>query len=381
MDMEKPKWFECDRLIQDVCGDFLDRLGKGSLVSGKKLNQIRITDKKFPYMFVLDGDFDPEDSWKSLLELDGELLCINRVKNNYINPWDNAGVKLLPQGEELIRKWMGRPIESAVEKYWRELVQASKEFFPGDIILLANSLPLSYESDMFRVIEGYKQVGGMLTGEFYQTQISANCFFRDSKFLEGKEGLLQTLYPSYEKMVVQRKIVLNVSLPKKVEAVLFIENLDVFNYLVQSTKGRDVVRNTVLIFSSGFKACARRGRTQGAISFSYVNVITKEQKDQFENEWYNDGWADLSLCFWGDLDFSGLSILRSLRALFPELTAWKPGYSPMLSVIEQGHLPQHSKKQNQTILRSTGCKYTDEVLLPAILKYGKFVDQEMVVTF
>lgn len=91
--------------------------------------------------------------------------------------------------------------------------------------------------------------------------------------------------------------------------------------------------------------------------------------------------ADLFLYFWGDLDFSGLSILKSLRELFPELTAWKSGYSPMLDVIEQGHLPKYSKKQNQKVLRSTGCQYADEVLVPAILKYGKFVDQEMVVTF
>lgn len=302
--MEKPKWFESDRLIQDVCGEFLDRLGKESLVSGKKLNQIRITDKKFPYMFVLDGNFDPEDSWKSLLELESELLGISRVKKNCINPWDNAGVRLLPQGERLIRKWMGRPIESTVEKCWRDLVQASSDAFSGDTTLLENSVPLRHESEMIRVIEGYKQVGTMLTGEFYQTQVSANCFFGDSKFLEGKESLLQTLYPSYEDMVVQRKIVLNVSLPKKIESVLFVENLDVFTYLVQSEKAKGAVRNIALIYSSGFKACAKRGRTQGAISFFYAGVTTQEEKDQFENEWYNDGWL---ICFY---TFGGIWIFQ-----------------------------------------------------------------------
>ena len=172
-------------------------------------------------------------------------------------------------------------------------------------------------------------------------------------------------------MVVQRKIVLNVALPKIVDAVLFVENLDVFTYLLTSQKARDAVRYMALIYSSGFKACAKRGRMQGAISFFYADITTQEEKHQFENEWYNDGWSDLPLYFWGDLDFSGLSILKSLRRLFPVLTAWKAGYSPMLGIIEHWHLPKHSKKQNQKILSSTGCQYENKVVLHAIHKHVK----------
>jgi hypothetical protein len=82
--------------------------------------------------------------------------------------------------------------------------------------------------------------------------------------------------------------------------------------------------------------------------------------------------------FWGDLDYSGMAILRDLKAIFPNLEAWQPGYARMLARLNAGagHLPDEAGKAGQLDPGDTGCPYADQELLPAIRKSGRFVDQE-----
>jgi len=72
-----------------------------------------------------------------------------------------------------------------------------------------------------------------------------------------------------------------------------------------------------------------------------------------------------------------MQILKSLRARFGNVTAWQPGYSPMLAVLraEGGYSPFERQRRGQSDPVSTGCAYADEMLLPAIREKGQR-DQE-----
>jgi hypothetical protein len=42
----------------------------------------------------------------------------------------------------------------------------------------------------------------------------------------------------------------------------------------------------------------------------------------------------------------------------------------------EGHAPEEAKKAGQKPILSTGCSFADRVLIPALAKYGRFIDQE-----
>ena len=73
-----------------------------------------------------------------------------------------------------------------------------------------------------------------------------------------------------------------------------------------------------------------------------------------------------------------MDILKELRVMFPQAQAWQPGYEALLGRLEAGesHAPDEAKKSGQNDPGRTGCQYSDEVLLPALRKYARFVDQE-----
>lgn len=75
-----------------------------------------------------------------------------------------------------------------------------------------------------------------------------------------------------------------------------------------------------------------------------------------------------------------MQILASLREVFPDATAWQPGYAHLLSVIASGggHPPETANKGRQADPEATGCAYADKVLLTALRSVERFVDQEAV---
>jgi hypothetical protein len=73
-----------------------------------------------------------------------------------------------------------------------------------------------------------------------------------------------------------------------------------------------------------------------------------------------------------------MAILTGLRQRFSELSAWKPGYQPMLEHLRNqgGYTLEAADKQRQTDPGTTGCSFADRELLPAIREYGG-IDQEV----
>jgi hypothetical protein len=71
-----------------------------------------------------------------------------------------------------------------------------------------------------------------------------------------------------------------------------------------------------------------------------------------------------------------MGILARLRESFTVLTAWEPGYAALLSSLPQGHSLSLAGKASQRDPGSTGCAYSDNVLLPALRSSERCVDQE-----
>lgn len=90
------------------------------------------------------------------------------------------------------------------------------------------------------------------------------------------------------------------------------------------------------------------------------------------------GATDLPVRFFGDPDYAGMQILRSLREVFANAQAWIPGYEVLADDLERGggHAPGLAGKELQTDAGHTGCAYADQRLLPLMRHHGRFMDQE-----
>jgi hypothetical protein len=111
--------------------------------------------------------------------------------------------------------------------------------------------------------------------------------------------------------------------------VLFIENRVSFERATRDVTGR--FSGLALVFTSGFKGAAKRLRTAlGASVYFASHGSLEEISRQRFLAWLVDGNEIIPVWFWGDLDYSGMQILKSLRNSFNSLEAWQPGYQPML---------------------------------------------------
>jgi hypothetical protein len=75
-----------------------------------------------------------------------------------------------------------------------------------------------------------------------------------------------------------------------------------------------------------------------------------------------------------------MQILKSLRNRFEGLTAWQPGYAPMVQTLHSrgGYAaPKAGEDPAQVDPGLTGCVYADNNLLPAVREYGQ-IDQESI---
>jgi hypothetical protein len=88
-----------------------------------------------------------------------------------------------------------------------------------------------------------------------------------------------------------------------------------------------------------------------------------------------------SRCFWRDLDFSGFMILKSLCRVFGGVQAWSEGYICMLDLLNkaEGHFAKFGNKKAQMNSGTTGCPFSDQILLPALRSKGIFIAQEAIV--
>lgn len=164
--------------------------------------------------------------------------------------------------------------------------------------------------------------------------------------------------------------------------VLFIENLVTFEHMADTRAS--AWASSLLVYAAGFRGSARRLRSRaGCRLYLRAPALTTSLPEieswlfqPLEDE--RNGAPPVPVCFFGDLDHAGMQILASLREVFPQAGAWRPGYKRLARLLAAGagHPPEWAAKAQQTDPGRTGCAYADNELLPLLRSQGRFIDQE-----
>ena len=361
-------------LLAEETYDILHRLLDKSDAGRMRLN-LKCGAKETPELYDFDDQCQVNVIWDDLKQLQrlGVLdLKLKRQKRGY-NEYDDGRIDLRYEAEETVRLWLQRPAFDPQLHLWRVAISKyENEFEDGGAALEREALTFPGRSYR-QLAAAFARIGTALQTPQTMRQLSARCFWGESKYLDRRENLVIATFPSLARNITARPLLLSVYLPQTVDNILFIENQDTFLQMVALQP-----QGWGLVYMGGFRGTALRVREPGQAVFSYVNATVDEQRNLFEQFWL--GGLQLPCFFWGDLDFAGLSILAALKQVFPGVEAWQPGYQPMVEVLQQerGHNTIAGGKERQRNPGMTHCRYADYVLLPCIEQYQSFVDQEAV---
>ncbi len=276
--------------------------------------------------------------------------------------------------EEFIRSRLQRPRKGpSYLAQWRTLTESQGHVLSVGQRNQIGAMPIAISGrpaeEVFSRFLSIREIAGE---PLLLREVSSRVFWGISKLLDGRADAVAALLGCDECPFPEQPIVLNVHLLGQPISFLFVENHVSFERLKHSPE----LANHALIFSSGFRGAAARLRKVGGCSVYYSRNSCLNAIGRFEEALFSTD--DIPTFFWGDLDYSGMAILASLRSIFASARAWEPGYAPMLARLARGdgHSPAESGKERQRPLEQTGCRYADETLIPAINSTGQFVDQE-----
>lgn len=317
-------------------------------------------------------DAQADQTWTLVAELERlEVLAIRAPRRNPYDPlWHRAKLVFSMESEVLLREWLRRERVLPAMQQWREAVLRHASRFPDGIEpLLTRRIVIPHRS----ADEVVAALGRVVhaTGPTSLRQLSAYAFWGDSKVLDDREELIAALFPRL--ILRDRPVVVSVFLPATITGILFIENQDPYT---AAADGEPLAcANLALVYLAGFRSTAARIRRPQGARLHFAGAAT-------ERAWFERWWFDAELWagpvhFWGDLDFAGMHMLKILRVRFAGVSAWRPGYEPLLAALRNGRGRARSSVESsrQVDPIATGCAYADEELLPAIRELG-FLDQE-----
>lgn len=377
--MTEPLWLK-EPGFQKFLHHVVDKLDAADAQGKNLVRAIKLDAKSFPALFMAELEEERERFWGHLEEavswgwfgLKSGRQQFGQARyecNPRVDILDEAAIRQAAKRLERVKS-AGELWREAVYSHLnasdavRELVTRYRVEIPGrssaEIVRLLNSLvTLADEPLLLR-------------------EVSARLFWGQSKVLDKRQTLVAAVLGVEECPFAEMPIQLQVFLPPVgFDGVLFIENQVTFEQATRDTSGR--FSRLALVFASGFKGSAKRLRspTGASVYFAAHGTVEDLKTGKFLG-WLRNG-VKLPSWFWGDLDYSGMQILASLRTVFAGLEAWPPGYEPMLRVLVGGggHLPESAGKSQQYGLQGTGCRFADQELLPSIRAIGRFVDQEI----
>jgi len=363
-----------------ILNAMLDRLDKAQK-SGAASAAPVLLEKAFPEIFAAAFESDKEEFFeqvKMLADIGWLSLKLDKRKPGH------AGYELNPRvaiaDESAVRAHLHRLARAlSYAEVWRDAVLRG---------LIASEDGLTCACRFVIEIDGHTpdeivtrlNVLHELNGQpLLLREVAARLFWGMSKVLDKREAMVSAILGTGECPFPQAPVMLQAYLPADgFDSVLFIENQTTFETAVRSKL--PAFDRLALVFGAGFRAGAKRLRMFNGFSlyFSANGDLARPAISKFE-DWLA-GASDMPSFFWGDLDYSGLHILKALRDVFENTQAWIPGYSPMLAALSVGdhHSPLAADKGGQAPLSRTGCSFADAILLPTVTEAQGFVDQESV---
>jgi len=383
-----PSWMRDEPQVVALLGAVLDRFDQQAGTS--RLRAILLpAEKHLPDL--ARGDAHADELWARIETLVSQaLLSIRPGRRGPYDPqWRGAKLAFAPDCEPWLRDWLVRPAAPSQLSLWRDAVSRYHDRFPaGQEMLLARRMVVPGRT-ADEVVAALARLG-KIDGPATLRQLSALAFWGDSKLLDERGDLIAALFPQLS--LRERPLVVAVHLPQQAEGVLFIENLDTYSAAIDGQPPQTV--GHALVYMAGFRGAALRIRSRQGARLHFAGP-GRMQAEAFERWWFEEEEAPASPSpgafpsrpeglwrsyFWGDLDFAGMQILKSLRQRFAGVAAWQPGYRRMLadrlaasvSGTSEGH-----DRSRQVDPGTTGCVYADTLLLPAIRTHG-FWDQERI---
>lgn len=360
--------------ISKVLNKILDKLDKQSVDERTNKLTVSIDEKNFPALYEpieINDDIELENNI-NLLVKEKIFELLEKNKKSECLPLCDKKAKLIfnDEFENILRTFYDREIST---DNWVEILE---DYFSKDseLYCLLKNNPFKIEGKSNQeIIEKLSIWIKKENKSSSQRQESARCFWGLSKMFDKRDEFNN--YFALESMSITLLIH---SKSEIINDVLFIENLDTFYSAIKSSN--PIFDNFVLIYSSGYKVSAKRVRNRNGSKMFFTDdcAFSNEGKKDFISWFYSEKEMNVNTFFWGDLDFSGIDILASLRFNFPNLRAWEEAYSKMLNALDFGHSPILAKKENQREPRLSGCTYADNVLLPALKKKKLFLDQEFI---
>lgn len=375
--MECPIWVEEEPFIQELLAKLLDSVETG------KIPRVRLRPGGWAQPLFDYRDDRGAQLFNRIQWLTEEPLSVLRLESppavtlhQQETPYDGAWVYLKLEKAPLLRQWLGRTLVDEERMALQDaLFAAAGSFADRGRALSQANLKVPGRSPQ-EIVDAFVSVRDRISDVYTLRELSATCFWGDSKFLDDKQDMLQKLFPDCLRQLRERPLFLQVHLPVDFTGILIIENQD--TYLRACLGQLSDAHTMAVVFGSGFKVASQAIRQRDKVHFFFSQTTDAYTTERFESAWF-DGDVTLPLCFFGDLDWSGMGILQALRQQFPALTAWRPGYDRLRRYLERGggHLPQQAKKTGQAFIAATGCAYADRVLLPTLIRHARFVDQEL----
>lgn len=371
--MDRPLWLQDEADVCALLNAVLDRFDQQS----GEVRQRAILLPAEKYLTALRrGDEQADQIWALVNELSCQgVLAIRYARlNPYDSQWQGAKLAFSPDIEPTLRLWLGRPASVSQMLLWRQAVEKHAQCFPaGHEPLLARRIvvPGRTAEEVISAFATLAQVCRPAT----LRQLSTCAFWGNSKILDDRGDLVAALFPQLE--VRERPVVVAAYLPDRIDGVLFIENLDTYSAAIEGQPAATC--NHALIYMAGFMGTALRIRSMQGARLHFAGPGRGRFGEELERWWFEAAAFNNRLHFWGDLDFAGMQILKSLRQRFGSVEAWRPGYEPMLADLRAARLgvAADCNIERQVDPVATGCAFADDVLLPAIRERG-FWDQERI---
>lgn len=379
---QQPLWIQAKE-TQALLNRLVNRLDAAEKRGSSKVQSVLLDEKLWPELFNAPFESRKEDLWGELVEMcqwgwmQAKPESALRSRSGYAQ-----SVRLTVSDETSVRAATGRleRFKTSAER-WRDAVFQILNA-PDDVKAAVAEYCIDMpDHPMEEVVARLNLMESLRERPLLLREVSAQLFWGMSKVLDKRLGLVASLLGLDDCPFPEAPVQLQVHIPEgRQDGVLFVENQMSFERAVRSAA--DEFIGLTLVYASGFKGSAQRLRTASGCSLYYARngVRIGPDVDVFEDWLFGkSGDAGVPTFFWGDLDFSGLRILAAMKSSFPELRAWEKGYAPMLQVLVdgQGHSPEAAEKQGQRPILMTGCDYADSVLLPALHRFGKYVDQEL----